>query len=111
MNLSTAINQKFNSYVQLTKPRIVFLFTLTGIVTMVLEGSLLNHPFQFLMISFGRMSIIPMRTFIDLIQAVDCRHRKLRLSMRRILIGKTLLQAMAMYLLETLGITPEIEAI
>src|SRR5437879_3593912 len=38
------------SYVNLTKPTIVLLFTLTGLTAMVVEGSLLSQPLKLLVI-------------------------------------------------------------
>jgi protoheme IX farnesyltransferase len=40
------------NYVNLTKPTIVLLFTLTGLTSMVIEGSLLHSPTKFLVILF-----------------------------------------------------------
>ncbi len=48
-----SMREKINAYIALTKPRIVLLFSLTGVATMVLEGSLLNNPFRFWMIFLG----------------------------------------------------------
>ncbi len=39
--------------IQLTKPRIIFLFLVTGMATLVLEGSTLQDPVRFVMISLG----------------------------------------------------------
>ncbi len=41
------------SYVNLTKPTIVLLFALTGIAAMVIERTLMDHPFQFWMVFLG----------------------------------------------------------
>src|SRR5690349_4244286 len=41
------------SYINLTKPTIVLLFSLTGLVSMVLEGSLVHKPFIFFAILVG----------------------------------------------------------
>lgn len=51
--IELTMREKVNAYIALTKPRIVLLFALTGVSTMVLEGSLLNEPFKFWMIFLG----------------------------------------------------------
>lgn len=50
---AVGLREKFTAYAQLTKPRIVLLFALTGLATMVLEGSLLADPARFWLIVLG----------------------------------------------------------
>ena len=42
-----------SSYVNLTKPTIVLLFSLTGLTAMVIEGSLIHNPFKFWVVLFA----------------------------------------------------------
>src|ERR1017187_6666726 len=42
-----------SSYVKLTKPTIVLLFALTGLTSMIIEGSLLKDPVRFLLVFVG----------------------------------------------------------
>lgn len=44
---------KLRAYFQLTKPTIMLLVLVTGIAAMVVEGSLLNQPFTFWLVSLG----------------------------------------------------------
>lgn len=37
-------------YIQLTKPTIVFSFTMTGVAALVMEGRLITHPLQFFLV-------------------------------------------------------------
>lgn len=51
--LSRAIKDTLRAYVQLTKPRIVLLFTLTGIAGLMAEGSLRGDPRRFWLVVLG----------------------------------------------------------
>ena len=42
-----------SSYLQLTKPRIVLLVLVTALASLVMEGSLLHRPWQFLLVLCG----------------------------------------------------------
>jgi heme o synthase len=44
---------KLRYYIQLTKPTIMVLVLFTGAVALIIEGSMLNHPVQFMLILFG----------------------------------------------------------
>lgn len=45
--------QKVRALIQLTKPRIILLFALTGLTAMIVEGTLLTHPLQMWMVCLG----------------------------------------------------------
>lgn len=45
--------KKLNAYLQLTKPRIMMLVVFTGAVALILEGSLLHQPFDFMVVLFA----------------------------------------------------------
>lgn len=47
------LKERIHDYTQLSKPRIVLLFMMTGIAAMVVEGSLLLHPLTFVMNALG----------------------------------------------------------
>jgi heme o synthase len=53
--LPLSMGSKMGSYVLLAKPRIVVLVMLTGLVAMVLEGSLLDNPLRFAAVLLGIM--------------------------------------------------------
>ena len=49
------LKNTLHSYIQLTKPRIVLLFTLTGIAGLMAQGGLRDNPFQFWIITLGML--------------------------------------------------------
>ena len=49
----TSITATVRSYFQLTKPTIMLLVVFTGVAALVIEGSMLSHPFRFILFMTG----------------------------------------------------------
>lgn len=47
------IRSRLTSYLQLTKPTIMLLVLFTGATALVMEGSMLSHPLQFMLVMIG----------------------------------------------------------
>ena len=48
-----SFGRKVGAFVQLTKPRIILLFALTGLTAMIVQGTLLSHPLALWMVCLG----------------------------------------------------------
>lgn len=48
-----SITNRISAFIQLTKPRIMFLVLITGATALIIEGSLISHPIEFLIFLLG----------------------------------------------------------